>query len=65
MQNEKEILKLIKQKNEEINELKKELANIRDNSKTPEDIEKEKSQREKTSRNKQVSAVDLRRQTGF
>lgn len=48
MQTEKEILKLIKQKNEEINELKKELANIRDNSKTPEDIEKEKSQREKT-----------------
>lgn len=48
MQNEKEILKLIKQKNLEISNLKKQLSIIRENSKTLEDKLKEQVQREKT-----------------
>ena len=48
MNSKKDILKLIKQKNEEINNLKKELSIIRDNSKTSDDILKEKYQRKRT-----------------
>ena len=48
MQKEKELLKAIKLKNEELNALKKQLSSIRENNKTQEDIIKEKSQREKT-----------------
>ena len=48
MQSEKDMLKLIKQKNEEINYLKKELIALRENSKSQEEKLKEKSQSEKT-----------------
>lgn len=48
MRSENDLLKLIKQKNEEINCLKKELTILRESSKTEDDKIKEKSQREKT-----------------
>jgi len=47
-QSEKELLKIIKIKNEEINKLKKEINEIREKEKTEQEKDKEKLQREKT-----------------